>query len=140
MGSVSITHKCMDSKPIMLGLWVLYFGVTVVWFHSYHTWYFMGSVSITHNCMGLMPITLVGLWVHCFGVIIFWDLNHFVGSVSFALTILWFLCHCLYLVISDHVHLSGVISHTFACGLAVFRFPRDVSIASDSYYSLGIWT
>jgi len=108
----------MDSKPIVLDLWVLcptkFCGFCILElhlyeFHAYHTWCFVGSVSVTHSCMGLMPITLVSLWVLCFGVIIFWDLN-----------ILWVLCHCLYFVISDHVHLSGVSSHTFACGLAVF--------------------
>ena len=89
----------------------------------------MGSVSVTHNCMGSMPIMLVSLWV-----LVFWSYNflgsyHFVGSVSFVLSILWILCHFLYFVISDTVHLSGVISHTFAYGLAVFSLVSSGMLA-----------
>jgi hypothetical protein len=102
VGSVSFTHNCIGCIHIILvGLWVLCPSHISVWIpslscwvcgfcisqnfvgsvHACHTCYFVSSVSVTHNCMGLMPITLVGLWVQCFGVIIFW-----------YLTILWVLC------------------------------------------------
>ena len=133
MGSVS-THNCMGSKPITLGLLVLCL-IKFCGFHAYHPCWFVDSVSMTHNCMGSMSITLVGLRVLCFGVIIFWDL------CLLHVTILWVLCHCLYFVISDHVHLSSVISHVCLWpSSCLSSFIRDVCITSDSYYSHSILT
>jgi len=155
---LSITHNCMGSMHITLvGLWVLCSSHIIVWIPRLSCWVcgfhvsqnVVGSIFWSYNCMGSMLITLAALWVLChthncmgfdayhacwFVGSVFWSYNflgsyHFVGSVSFALTILWVLCHCLYFVISDLVRLSGVISHTFACGLAVFSLVSSGMLA-----------
>ena len=137
-------HNCMDSKPILLGLWILcptkFCGFCILelclyGFHAYHTWCFVGSVSVTYNFMGLMPITLVSLWVLCFGVILpfcgfcVFCTYHFVGSMP--LSILCYFRPCP-LVGCNLSHICLWLSSF------LFGFIRDVGITSDSYYSHGI--